>query len=128
MIVRAALVLLAVAAVAWLGAGIAASRAQDELGRLVAITAEPDRADLAKAGDLRREAERFVPGRRPSLLEATLLVKADRHAAARLLEDVVADEPENAEAWLLLSQATEGRRAEQARERVRALAPDVPAP
>ncbi len=28
----------------------------------------------------------------------------DRAGAARLLEDIVADEPENAEAWLLLSQ------------------------
>jgi predicted Zn-dependent protease len=128
MIVRAAVVLLAVAAIAWLGAGIAASRAQDDLGRLVATTAAPDRADLARADELRRRAERAVPGRRPSLLEATLLVKADRAAAARLLEGVVAAEPENAEAWLLLSQASEGRRAEQARERVRALAPDVPPP
>jgi len=128
MIVRAAVVLLAVAAIAWLGAGIAASRAQDDLGRLVATTDAPERADLARAEELRRRAERAVPGRRPSLLEATLLVKTDRAAAARLLEDVVAAEPENAEAWLLLSQASEGRRAEQARERVRALAPDVPPP
>jgi predicted Zn-dependent protease len=126
--IRVALVLVAVAAMAWLGAGIAASRAQDDLGRLVATTAQPDRADLERAGELRRKAERRVPGRRPSLLEATLrLTGDDRAGAARLLEDVVAEEPENAEAWLLLSQASEAR-ADQARERVRALAPDVPAP
>jgi predicted Zn-dependent protease len=126
--IRAALVLLAVAAMAWLGAGIAASRAQDDLGRLVATTAHPDRADLERADELRRKAERRVPGRRPSLLEATLRLEGDdRAGAARLLEDVVAEEPENAEAWLLLSQASEAR-ADRARERVRALAPDVPAP
>jgi predicted Zn-dependent protease len=126
--IRAALVVLAVAAIAWLGAGIAASRAQDDLGRLVATTARPDRADLERADELRRKAERRVPGRRPSLLEATLRLKGDdRAGAARLLEDIVADEPENAEAWLLLSQASEAR-ADRARERVRALAPDVPAP
>lgn len=130
--IRAAIVLLALVAVAWLGAGIAASRAQDDLARLVAATAQPDEADLTRAADLRRKAERWVPGRRPSLLEATLRLKADDRAeAARLLDDVVADEPENAEAWLLLAQASEDRdpeREAQARERVRALAPDVPAP
>jgi predicted Zn-dependent protease len=125
---RAALVVLAVAAIAWLGVGIAASRAQDDLGRLVATTARPDRADLERADELRRKAERRVPGRRPSLLEATLRLKGDdRAGAARLLEDVVADEPENAEAWLLLAQASDDREA-QAMARVRALAPDVPAP
>jgi hypothetical protein len=128
-IVRAAIVLVAIAAVAWLSAGIAASRAQEDLAHMVATTGEPDRGDRARASDLRRTGERRVPGRRPSLLEATLIVRVDRAAAAALLEDVVADEPENAEAWLLLAQATEGtQRAEQAMERVRALAPDVPAP
>jgi predicted Zn-dependent protease len=130
--IRAAIVLLALAAVAWLGAGIAASRAQDDLARLVATTATPDDADLQEAAELRRKAERWATGRRPSLLEATLRLKAeDRAGAARLLEDVVADEPENAEAWLLLAQASEDRdpeREAQARERVRALAPDVPPP
>jgi predicted Zn-dependent protease len=51
----------------------------------------------------------------------------DRAGAARLLEDLVADEPDNAEAWLLLSQASDEREAE-ARARVRELAPDVSAP
>jgi len=130
--IRAAIVLLALAAVAWLGAGIAASRAQDDLARLVATTGQPDQADLQDAAEPCRKAERWVPGRRPSLLEATLRLKGeDREGAARLLEDVVADEPENAEAWLLLAQASEDRdaaRADEARERVRALAPDVPPP
>jgi hypothetical protein len=130
--IRAAIVLLALAAVAWLGAGIAASRAQDDLARLVATTARPDDPDLAEAADLHRKAERWAPGRRPSLLEATLRLKGeDREGAAELLEDVVADEPENAEAWLLLAQASEDRdpeREAEARARVRALAPDVPSP
>jgi hypothetical protein len=131
MIARIVIVALAVAAIAWLAAGIDASRAQDDLGRLVATTADPDRADLARADDLRRRAERYVPGRRPSLLEATLRLRADPAGAARLLEDVVADEPANAEAWLLLARATEDadpERSERAMERVRELAPDVPAP
>jgi predicted Zn-dependent protease len=130
--IRAAIVVLAVAAIAWLGAGIAASRAQDDLGRLVATTAQATRADFERAAELREKAERWAPGRRPSLLEATLRMKGDdRAGAARLLEDIVADEPENAEAWLLLAQASEEgdpERAERAMERVRALAPDVPDP
>jgi predicted Zn-dependent protease len=131
MIVRAALILLSAAAIAWLAAGIQASNAQDDLGRLVATTAEPDRADLARANELRKEAERYVPGRRPSLLEATMRARTDPAGAARLLNDVVADEPDNAEAWLLLAQTTEEsdpQRSEQAMARVRELAPNVPAP
>ena len=131
MIARVALVALAAGAVAWLAAGIDASRAQDDLGRLVATTADPDRADLNRAQELRRQAERYVPGRRPSLLEATMRARTDPAGAARLLEDVVADEPENAEAWLLLAQTveeTDPQRAEQAMARVRALAPNVPDP
>ena len=128
MIVRGAIVLIAAAAIAWLAAGLSASRAQDDLAHLVATTAEPDRADYERAAELRRRAERRSPGRRPTLLEATLHMKGDdRAGAARLLEDIVAEEPENAEAWLLLSQASDEREAE-ARARVRALAPDVPAP
>ena len=126
--VRVALVVVAAAAIAWLGAGLAASRAQDDLARLVATTANPDRSDYERAAELRADAERRVPGRRPTLLEATLHMKGDdRAGAARLLDDLVADEPDNAEAWLLLSQASEEREAE-ARARVRELAPDVPAP
>jgi hypothetical protein len=129
--IRVALIVLAAAAVAWLAAGIGASHAQDDLGRLVATTAEPDHADYARADELRRGAERYVPGRRPSLLEATLRLRGDGAGAARLLEDVVADEPENAEAWLLLARADADRdpvRAARAMARVRALAPDVPDP
>jgi predicted Zn-dependent protease len=125
--VRVAIVLVALAAVAWLGVGLSASRAQEDLAHLVATTADPDRADYERAADLRRRAER-TPGRRPTLLEATLHMKGDdRAGAARLLERLVEDEPDNAEAWLLLSQASDEREA-QARARVRELAPDVPAP
>ena len=54
--VRAAIVVLAVAAIAWLGAGIAASRAQDELRDLVNDTERPDgRADPPRADELRRD-------------------------------------------------------------------------
>jgi predicted Zn-dependent protease len=127
-VVRGAIVAIAATAIVWLSAGIAASNAQEDLARLVATTAQPDSADYERADELRRKAERRTAGRRPTLLEATLHMKGDdRAGAARLLEDIVAEEPENAEAWLLLSQASDEREAE-ARARVRALAPDVPPP
>jgi predicted Zn-dependent protease len=130
--VRAVIVLIAVAAIAWLAAGIVASRAQDELRDLVNDTERPTPAQLRRAHELRREAERATPGQRPALIEATLLLKGDDTTAARrVLEQAVRKEPDNAEAWLLLARATEDddpARAERAMARVRALAPDVPPP
>jgi predicted Zn-dependent protease len=128
---RAALVVLAAAAVAWLAVAAAASRSQDELRDLVQATERPTAADLARADELRRAAER-TPGRRPALMEATLRLKGgDTGGAGRLLEQVVRDEPDNGEAWLLLARATEdsdSARSEQAMARVRELAPRVPPP
>lgn len=130
--VRAAIVLIAVAAIAWLGAGVAASRAQDELRDLVNDTERPTPAQVRRAHELRERAERGTPGQRAALIEATLLLKGDDAAGAgRVLERAVREEPENAEAWLLLARATEDddpARSEQAMARVRALAPDVPPP
>ena len=53
----------------------------------------------------------------------------DAEGAVRLLQDVVRDEPENAEGWLLLARAAGERDpalADRAMARVRALAPEVP--
>lgn len=127
MILRAATVLVAALAIAWLAAALAASRAQAELERVVATQDRPEPARLA---ELRADAERWVPDRRPTLIEATGLVKAGADAAAvRRLEDLLAAEPENAEAWLLLSRAaTDPALAERASARVRALAPPAPPP
>jgi hypothetical protein len=124
---RAAVVLTAAAAIAWLAAAIGAARAQDELARVVATEERPDPARLAA---LRADAEAWVFDRRPTLIEATGLVKARENAAAvRRLTDLLASEPENAEAWQLLVRATtDPAVAERARARVRVLAPPVPPP
>jgi hypothetical protein len=125
-IARAALVLLAAAAIAWLSLALVASRAADDLERVVVGGGAPP-AELA---DLRARAERLVPDRRPTLVEATGLAQAGRRAlAARRLRDLLAAEPENAEAWLLLSRTTpDPAEAERASARVRALAPPAPPP
>jgi predicted Zn-dependent protease len=130
--VRVALVVVAAAAIAWLAAGAAASRSQDELRALVNDTERPTSAQIARAHELRLEAERATPGQRAALMQATLQLKGDdTPGARRVLEQAVSAEPENAEAWLLLARATEDddpARSERAMARVRALAPDVPPP
>jgi predicted Zn-dependent protease len=130
--VRVALVAVALAAIAWLGAGLAASRAQDELRDLVTDTERPTSEQLDRARELRQAAERGTPGQRAALMEATLLLKGEDTAGARrVLERAVKTEPKNAEAWLLLARATEDddpARSGRARAQVRALAPDGPPP
>jgi predicted Zn-dependent protease len=128
-VTRAAVIVLAIAAIGWLALSVQSTRAEDELSSLAR---EERVGDLDRAAELRRTAERFVPGRRPSMIEATLRVQAgDRAGAVRILEDVVHDEPENGEAWLLLARAAEDvdpGLAERAMARVRELAPPVPPP
>ena len=130
--IRAAIVVLAVAAIAWLAMAASASRSQDELRDLVSDTERPTAAQLARGDELRRAAERGTPGERAALMEATLRLKAaDTAGARRVLERVVTEEPENGEAWLLLARATresDPAAYERAMARVRALAPDVPPP
>jgi predicted Zn-dependent protease len=131
-VTRVAVVLLALAAIVWLALGVQATRAENELSDLVAQESVPGPDELERGEELRREAERFVPGRRPSMIEATLRIQGNDHAGAiRLLQDVVEDEPENGEAWLLLARAAEDQDpelAERAMGRVRELAPPVPPP
>jgi predicted Zn-dependent protease len=125
--IRVGVIVLSVAAIAWLAVSVQSTRAEGELSELV----RDQRIDeLERAAELRATAERYVPGRRPSMIEATLRIQAGDHAAAiRILTDVVDDEPQNGEAWLLLARAAEQRDpelAERAMARVRELAPPVP--
>jgi hypothetical protein len=125
-IVRALLLLAALAACAWLVVGFRASRLQAEADERVPATSSTP-AVVEHKRDLLRRARRFNPGTEPLISEAQLLIFADRHReAARVLESVVDREPENYEAWLALLQATQGRdvaRARSAAARVRVLSP-----
>jgi Flp pilus assembly protein TadD len=131
-VLRAAIVVLAVAVIAWCVDGIAATRAQDRLGALVASSAHPGPAALRRADGLAARAQRRSFDRRALLLAATLRLKAgDAAGAERVLKRAVADEPVNGEAWQLLADAAQGRDpalARRALARVRQLAPPVPAP
>jgi len=131
-VIRVVLVVVAVAVIAWCADEIAATRAQDRLGALVANTAHSGPAALRRGEALAARAQRRSFDHRALLLLATLQLKAGAAAAAqRELEHAVALQPEDGESWQLLADAAHGRDPaleRRALQRVRALAPPVPPP
>ena len=122
MIERAAVVAVAVAAIVFLGAGLTAARAEDELFRLG--FGDPD---VKRAERLERTAGHATPGERRVLLLARVHQNAGNDAAAAALARGAAErEPANGEAWLLLSRTATGAEAERAAQRLRTLVPPVP--
>ena len=133
MIERAAVVVVAIAAAALLAVALSAARAEDDLFSLPFRTQHVDRADVRRAEDLADRAGRLTPGERRTLLLARVRQDAgDAAGAVRDLRGAVGREPDNAEAWLLLSRAAEAAGdeplARRAAQRVRELAPPVPEP
>jgi hypothetical protein len=129
---RAGVALLALAVAALLAVSLTAARAGDRLSELQFHTPHPTRADLAEADRLAATAGRLTAGERRTQLVAQIRLRAgDAAGASTLLRGAVAREPENAEAWLLLSEAaarTDPALARRAAQRVRELVPPVPAP
>ena len=127
MIERAAVAAVALACAVWMGVAFTAARAQDELRD--ASFAKPD---VARAERLEETAGRLTPGVRRMLLLGQVKLRAgDARGAVALGREAVAREPENAEAWLLISRAartTDPALARRAADRVRALVPPVPVP
>jgi cytochrome c-type biogenesis protein CcmH/NrfG len=129
LIERAAIVLVAAAAIVLLAVGFGAARAEDELAHFGVAHHNPTAANAARATALAAEAGRATAGERRTLLLAPILAAAgERAQAARRLEAAVRREPENAEAWLQLSRVATGAEARRAAQRVRELAPPVPEP
>jgi predicted Zn-dependent protease len=126
LIARVSLALLSAVLIALLAVSIDALRA-DTQARKVAfgpdsgVRPEAVAAALADA----REARRLAPDAPARLTEAFVLARAGRRAAAaRVLERVVRDEPENVDAWVFLSNAAgDRRRARAARRRAQQLNP-----
>jgi len=102
---RIVLLAVALAICVCLVAGLRAARLQADGERplgagAVELAAIEDRLDVL------RDARRLNPDPTPEIREAQLLVVAHRdREAVRILEDVVAREPENYEAWVALRQA-----------------------
>jgi hypothetical protein len=130
---RALLVVVAAAAVAWLGVSALGAHAES---RLTALTfgsgAPPSAAVLRQARHLEDAAGRLNPaaGRLP-LYDGVLALRAHRPGeAARTFAAVARRQPADLEAWALTARAArvahDARLAREAGAHVRALAPPVP--
>lgn len=131
MLVRVALVALALLAGGWLAVQERVARAEAELTEIAfhtrgALSAE----QVGRADELLRIDRRLNPDRRPDLYEGFLLGLQGRHReAVALLRETVRDEPRSLEAWALLAQSAakvDPELTAAARARARELAPAVP--
>jgi len=124
---RIAVAALALLCAGWLAVSFTAARAEDELR--AATFATPD---VARATKLADTASRFTPGVRRILYLGEIELRAgDARKAIALGRQAVGQEPENAEAWLLLTNAAakaDPALAARAAARLRELVPPVPAP
>jgi cytochrome c-type biogenesis protein CcmH/NrfG len=124
---RAAVAVIALACAAWLAVAFTAARAED---RLRGVTLR--KPDVPRAQKLADEAARATPGvRRLILLGEVELRAGDARGAVATGREAVGQEPENAEAWLLISRAArtvDPKLAADAARRVSALVPPAPAP
>jgi predicted Zn-dependent protease len=115
---RIALVVTAIVAVILLAGRLSIAR---DVARAEAIGP----ADAARAQRLLQDAARRTSDTTPLLREAQLMLFADRpHGAIAPAQHATEDEPENAQAWLLLAQAARGtdrRLAAEADRQVRVL-------
>jgi hypothetical protein len=125
---RLVLALPAVAIAALVAVGLRAAMLTEEGRSLVPTRPVPlSDAEFARARSVLRDAQRLTPDPEPKLLEAVLLVNRRQFdESIRLLDEVVAAEPRNAQAWAVLAAALEivrSPRAPAARARARELAP-----
>lgn len=119
MILRAGLLVCALAVCLWLAVGLRATRLQAEADRRVPA-AQVDRDEVRRKRELLSDARWLNPDTAPLIREAQLLLFVDRdREAIRLLEEVVRREPDNYEAWRGLSQAALRLDPRRAREAVR---------
>ena len=120
---RVALAVVALAIVAWLAGNLRSLDQADDaavaLARASATGASP--AELSRAGEGFVRARRFGDDTALRIRQARVLVYGrDAPQTLPLLEQAVRDEPENADAWVLLYAATrraDPDRAAQARAR-----------
>src|SRR5688572_1888895 len=131
-VVRVVVIVLALAAAAWLAVAARSFSAQDEIATLALESDNPTSADLAKARELLPRARRLNPDVRVEQGIGVLEFRTgDQAAAVKTFERLTAEEPRNAELWALLARvARDGDPALAARAaaRERALAPPVEEP
>ncbi len=129
---RVALVAAALGVAVWLASGLGPAR--DQARALALLESQPGADDpaLPRARRLLRDAAAATRSTAPELRLAQVeLFNGNDEDAAGLAASIVRREPENADAWLLLAQASrEGdpARAAAARARYGILSPPAPPP
>ena len=125
---RIGLAVLALVVAAWLAVGLRAAVPETR----ALSKARDDARTPAGQRQVRRlftDARSLNPDSQPRVSEASFLVATGkRREAVRVLEPVVRDEPDNAEAWAILAGATakaDRRRNAQALAQLRRLKPPV---
>jgi hypothetical protein len=130
-VARAALLVLAVAALAFCAVELRAATGAETVSKLaLAPRGTPGSAELAEAQRLVDHSRHVSPDTGPTLDLAVLQGRARQaRAAGATAQRVIAQEPRNIRAWAVLSVAARGYDSDlaaTARARVLALAPPVP--
>jgi hypothetical protein len=132
MIARITVLVVAAAAIAWLGTGL---HAADLEARGTNVGAnQPGKFSIPRAREASRfydRSRRFNPDTRPILLEANLLTffRAGNDRALALAREVTRQEPDNVNAWAIvagMASRLDPPLAVRARQRIRELSPPVP--
>jgi hypothetical protein len=105
LVLRSALVAVALFALAWLAVGLRASRLEAQ-GREVVEQAQRgqlSRAEVSEGLDTLRRARRFNADQEPRIAEVALLTEAGRNAeATALAQRITQDEPDNIDGWVVV--------------------------
>jgi predicted Zn-dependent protease len=127
---RAALALVAALLVAWSGVLWRGDRIGSDASDRLIRNADLPEAAFAHEMQRLRDAELLDPSTRWPVARAGALYQRGRfEQAARVLEDVLEEEPDNLEAWLYLREVAQGRdpvREAEARAAIRRLNPTSP--
>jgi predicted Zn-dependent protease len=124
---RIAVAAVALLVVAWSAVLWRDDRIGSDASDRLLMSAQLTDAEWAREVERLRDAELLDPGTKWPLARAQAYLLRERpRDAARLIESVLEREPENVEAWIVLSEATreiDPRRAAQARAEIRRLSP-----
>jgi hypothetical protein len=124
---RGALVVVALLVLGWLGVLYRDRRVGQDAADAIFYRPELPRAEFERQLDRLREARLMDPDRYWDLTRARYLLLRDRpRRALHAAEEIVGDEPDNLEAWLVVYQAAElvdSSRSGEAIDRIRQLNP-----
>jgi predicted Zn-dependent protease len=127
---RIVLAVVALLVVAWSAVLWRDDRIGSEASSRLIMSEQLTDAEWAREVERLRDAELLDPSTKWPLARAGAFVLRDRpRDAARVVESVLEREPENVEAWIVLSRATreiDPRRAAQARAEILRLSPPPP--